>query len=179
MEVNLFRGLNQKLSSTGRFSPPGFAEISATKSRWLSCAAVNTVLPTLKMEFSFAELNVNEVEELTMHKKRKNYTSQEQVSILKEHLIENSAVSDLCDKYGLHPTVFYRWQKEFFEKSIDVFDNLRDARSVKLERRVKSLEEKIARKISELMEEQVALKKALGRSEGTPIEHNGFFRRLK
>jgi len=100
-----------------------------------------------------------------MHKKRKNYTSQEKVSILKEHLIEKSPVSDLCDKYGLHPTVFYRWQKEFFEKSIDAFDNPRDARSVKLERRVKNLEEKLARKnevLSELMEEHVALKKSLG-----------------
>jgi transposase-like protein len=100
-----------------------------------------------------------------MHKKRKNYTSPEKVSILKEHLIEKVPVSDLCDKYGLHPTVFYRWQKEFFEKSVGAFDNPRDTRTAKLEHKVKDLEEKLSRKnevLSELMEEHVALKKSLG-----------------
>ena len=100
-----------------------------------------------------------------MHKKRNNYTSQEKVSILKEHLLEKVPVSDLCDKYSLHPTVFYRWQKEFFEKSVGAFESPRDARSAKLERKVKDLEEKLARKnevLSELMEEHVALKKSLG-----------------
>ena len=62
-----------------------------------------------------------------MTKKRKNFTSREKVQILKQHLLEQAPVSDLCDKYGLHPTVFYRWQKEFFEKSAGVFDNHRDS----------------------------------------------------
>jgi transposase len=42
-----------------------------------------------------------------MPKKRKNYTSQEKALILKQHLLEQVPVSDLCDKYGLHPTVFF------------------------------------------------------------------------
>jgi transposase-like protein len=100
-----------------------------------------------------------------MSKKRKNYTSQQKVLILKQHLLEQVPVSDLCDKYGLHPTVFYRWQKEFFEKSAGVFENHRDIRSVRLEKKVAELEEKLARKnevLSELMEEHVALKKSFG-----------------
>jgi transposase len=100
-----------------------------------------------------------------MSKKRKNYTSKEKVLILKQHLLEQVPVSDLCDKYGLHPTVFYRWQKEFFEKSAGVFDNHRDIPSVRLERKVAELEDKLVRKnevLSELMEEHVALKKSLG-----------------
>lgn len=100
-----------------------------------------------------------------MSKKRKNYTSREKVQILKQHLLEQVSISDLCDKYGLHPTVFYRWQKEFFEKSASVFDNHRDSGSVRLERKVAELEEKLTRKnevLSELMEEHVALKKSLG-----------------
>lgn len=98
-------------------------------------------------------------------KKRKNYTSQEKVIILKEHLLEQVPVSDLCDKYELQPTVFYRWQKEFFEKSANVFDQHRDGPSAQLERKVAELEGKLARKnevLSELMEEHVALKKSLG-----------------
>ena len=46
---------------------------------------------------------------------RKRFTSQEKVAILRLHLLENTPVSDLCDKHGIRPTMFYRWQKEFFE----------------------------------------------------------------
>ncbi len=104
-------------------------------------------------------------EEHTMSKKRKKYSSKEKVLILKQHLLEQVPVSDLCDKYGLHPTVFYRWQKEFFEKSTGIFDHARDTGSARLGRKVAELEEKLARKnevLSELMEEHVALKKSLG-----------------
>ena len=50
-----------------------------------------------------------------MKKKRKQYTAQEKVSILKRHLVDNIAVSDLCDEHDLHPNVFYRWQGQFFK----------------------------------------------------------------
>jgi transposase-like protein len=100
-----------------------------------------------------------------MSKKRKNYSPQEKVTILKRHLVERVPVSDLCDEHGLHPTVFYRWQKEFFEKGAIAFNGSRDPRSAKLEKKVNELEEKLSRKhevLSELMEEHIALKKSLG-----------------
>lgn len=101
-----------------------------------------------------------------MSNNRKNFTSREKVMILKHHLLEQVPVSDLCDKYGMHPTVFYRWQKEFFEKGVSVFESSRrDSASRRLERKVVELEEKLSRKnevLSELMEEHVALKKSLG-----------------
>jgi len=50
-----------------------------------------------------------------MRKERKHYTSEEKVAILRRHLLDKVPVSDLCDELGLQPTVFYRWQKEFFE----------------------------------------------------------------
>ncbi len=56
-----------------------------------------------------------------MSRKRKNYSGEEKVAIFKRHLVERVAVSDLCDEHGLHPTVFYRWQKEFFEKGASAF----------------------------------------------------------
>lgn len=100
-----------------------------------------------------------------MSRKRRNYSPQEKVSILKRHLVERVPVSDLCDEYGLHPTVFYRWQKEFFEKGAMAFSDTRDPRSAKLEKKVNELEDKLSRKhevLSELMEEHIALKKRLG-----------------
>jgi transposase len=50
-----------------------------------------------------------------MKKQRKHYTPEEKVAILRRHLVEGVPISDLCDELGLQPTMFYRWQKEFFE----------------------------------------------------------------
>ena len=55
-------------------------------------------------------------------KTRKRFTSQEKVAILRLHLLEHTPVSDLCDQHGIHPTMFYRWQKEFFENATAAFD---------------------------------------------------------
>ena len=50
-----------------------------------------------------------------MKKTRKHYTAQEKVAILRRYLVDKEPVSKLCDERALQPTVFYRWQKEFFE----------------------------------------------------------------
>ena len=50
-----------------------------------------------------------------MRKERKHYTAEEKVAILRRHLLDKVPMSDLCEELGLQPTVFYRWQKEFFE----------------------------------------------------------------
>ena len=50
-----------------------------------------------------------------MRKERKHYTAEEKVAVLRRHLLDKVPVSDLCEELGLQPTVFYRWQKEFFE----------------------------------------------------------------
>jgi transposase-like protein len=50
-----------------------------------------------------------------MRKERKNYSAEEKVAILRRHLLDKVPVSDLCEELGLQPTVFYRWQKDFFE----------------------------------------------------------------
>jgi transposase-like protein len=49
-----------------------------------------------------------------MKKQRKQYAPEEKVAILRRHLLEKEPLSKLCDEMGLKPTVFYRWQKEFF-----------------------------------------------------------------
>ena len=50
-----------------------------------------------------------------MRKPRKNDTPVEKVAILRRHLIDHAPVSDLCDEHPLSPTLFYTWQKQFFE----------------------------------------------------------------
>lgn len=100
-----------------------------------------------------------------MRKKRKNYTAQEKVFILKRHLVNQVPVSDLCDEYNLQPTVFYRWQKEFFENGASAFEKTNAKRKKAEQKRIAQLEAKLQTKnevLSELMEEHVQLKKDLG-----------------
>ncbi len=100
-----------------------------------------------------------------MRKQRKHYTAEEKVAILRRHLVENEPVSQLCDELALQPTVFYRWQKEFFENGAAAFQTkTRDRRPAEQERIVR-LEKKIQTKdevLGELMAEHMALKKSLG-----------------
>jgi transposase len=100
-----------------------------------------------------------------MKKQRKHYAPEEKVAILRRHLLEKEPISKLCDEVGLQPTVFYRWQKEFFENGAAAFEqNVRPNRSAEQER-IAYLEKKIQTKdkvLAELMAEQVALKKDIG-----------------
>jgi len=100
-----------------------------------------------------------------MRKKRRNYTAQEKVAILKRHLLDQVSISDLCDEYHLQPTVFYRWQKEFFENGAASFEKASSRQKRAEQKRIQQLEAKLQVKnevLSELMEEHVRLKKERG-----------------
>lgn len=100
-----------------------------------------------------------------MRKKRKNYTPQEKVVILKKHLIDRVPVSDLCDEYNLQPTVFYRWQTDFFENGAAALEKASSRLKKAEEKRIQQLEAKLQTKnevLSELMEEHIQLKKDHG-----------------
>jgi len=103
-----------------------------------------------------------------MRKQRRNFSGTEKMAILREHLIEKVAISEVCDKHGLQPTVFYHWQKRLFEDGAVVFDQMRrkSPRQQTAEaRRIASLEARMQEKnevLAELMGEHVALKKTLG-----------------
>ena len=62
-----------------------------------------------------------------MKKTRNHYSPDEKVAILRRHLLDQEPISKLCDELGLQPTVFYRWQKEFFENGAAAFQTQRCA----------------------------------------------------
>ncbi|GAB6162500.1 hypothetical protein JCM12298_16590 [Desulfothermus naphthae] len=104
-----------------------------------------------------------------MGKKRRHYTPEEKVMILKKNLLENVPVLDVCDEYNIHPTLFYRWQKEFFEKGSMVFEKEEKGHISRLEKKIAALEDKLSQKnevLAELMEEYVSLKKFWGEFKG-------------
>jgi len=79
-------------------------------------------------------------------RRRKTYTGEEKVRILRRHLIDHVPVSDLCDEMGLQPTVLYRCQKEFFEHGAAAFERQVDGKERGYQRRIEALEAKIKRK---------------------------------
>jgi len=100
-----------------------------------------------------------------MKKKRKVYSPEEKVYLLKEHLVNGVAVSQICEENQLQPTVFYRWQRQFFEQGAAAFKKDRGREKARLEKKIAELEEKVAKKnevLGELMEAHIELKKSLG-----------------
>jgi transposase-like protein len=104
-----------------------------------------------------------------MSDKRKKFTAEEKVRILRLHLIEKRAISDICNEIGLNPNVFYRWQQQFFENGTAAFEKAADghkySQAKKLEQENARLKAKLAQKdevIAEIMASHVELKKSLG-----------------
>lgn len=83
-----------------------------------------------------------------MNDERKHHTPDEKVAILRRHLVDRVPVSSLCDEHHVHPTVFYRWLKQFFENGAAAFgpapraDKQVEAR----EQRIAFLEAKLKKK---------------------------------
>ena len=100
-----------------------------------------------------------------MKKSRKHYTPEEKVAILRHHLLEKEPISKLCDELGLQPTVFDRWQKEFFENEAAAFEQTARLNHSADQERIAYLEKKIQTKdevLAELMAEHLEVKKTLG-----------------
>ncbi len=100
-----------------------------------------------------------------MRKKRTYYTADEKVNIIRKHLLEKVPISDICEQHKLQPTVFYRWQKQFFENGSRSFDGERKHNNRSHEEKILTLEKKLQTKnevLSELMEEHLQLKKNFG-----------------
>jgi transposase len=102
-----------------------------------------------------------------MSAERRRFTGAEKLAILREHLILKLALSEVCQKHGISPTLFYQWQKKLFEEGASVFESkAENARQQEAEaRKAAAIEARLQKKdevLAELMGEHVALKKKLG-----------------
>jgi len=48
---------------------------------------------------------------------RRHFSGEEKVKILRLHLLEGKAVSDLCEQFKINPSQFFQWQRSFFENA--------------------------------------------------------------
>ena len=107
-------------------------------------------------------------------KKRNHRSPAEKAAIVRRHLVDKVPVSDLCDEYGIQPSVFYAWQRQVVEGLEGFFTDTRGgkraraSRDRELERKdakIAALEAKVARKdeiIADISEVHLELKKSLG-----------------
>lgn len=95
-------------------------------------------------------------------KKRFHYTAENKVKILREHMDNQVPISELSERYGVHPTMLYKWKKELFEGALETFGRKHKKSNSRQDIKTKALEEKLRKKdslIAELLEENIKLKK--------------------
>jgi len=104
-------------------------------------------------------------------KRRRNFSAEDKATILRRHLQDKVAVSDLCDEYHLQPSQFYRWQKQAMDNMVAALtsdggrSNSKDNAVEKLAKKNEELESRLLKKdnvIAEISEEYIKLKKELG-----------------
>lgn len=101
---------------------------------------------------------------------RRKFSIEQKVTILRRHLVDKVAVSDLCDEYKIQPSVFYQWQRQVMENLGIALEggrgrSNRGGREQQLARKIEALEAKVAKKdevIADISQEYVQLKKELG-----------------
>lgn len=104
-------------------------------------------------------------------KPRRSFTAEQKAVILRRHYVDKIPVSKLCEENDLQPSLFYYWQKQFFDNAAAALQPAISA-SKELEAKVGALEKQLAKKdgviakkdevIAWVTEEHVKLKKALG-----------------
>ena len=100
-------------------------------------------------------------------KGRRRLGAQKKAQIVRRHLADKVAVSDLADEFGVQPSQIHRWVKQVLdqaEKALERSSGTRRTEQAK-DGKIDRLEEKITTKnevIAELMEENVKAKKANG-----------------
>ena len=101
---------------------------------------------------------------------RRKFSAEDKAAILRQHLVDKKPVSDVCDEYGIQPSVFYGWQRQLMENLASALGGgagkrQRNGREENLVRENDALQARLAKKdhvIAEISEEFVRLKKELG-----------------
>ncbi len=103
---------------------------------------------------------------MSAENRRKSFTPEEKVKILREHLERKVPVSEICQAYGIDPSQLSQWKKAFFEGGAQAFASRGRPRRDESDsnRRVHELEQELQRMqlvVSEIAAENIELKQGL------------------
>jgi transposase-like protein len=95
--------------------------------------------------------------------KRKRYTPEEKILMLREVVEDGKAVSAVASEHQINPNLIFHWRKQMVEGAYGSFEIKRGEISDKAkERRIRELEAKLLERenlIAELAQENLGLKK--------------------
>lgn len=96
----------------------------------------------------------------------KRYSPEQKTLIIRELLKNRTPISTLAEKYDVHPNVIYSWEKALFEGAIDIFSKGKEkTKNPQNDKNMEELKKTLLKRnevISELIQENLALKKSLG-----------------
>ena len=95
---------------------------------------------------------------------RKNYSPDQKFKIVKEQMTTKMSVTEICKKYDLSPTNFYKWQNQFLKSALEGFKTTQVGPTKAELRKIADQEEKINKMqsaITEIVQENIELKKIL------------------
>jgi transposase len=100
---------------------------------------------------------------------RRLFSTEQKAVIVRRHLVDKIAVSDVCDENKLQPSVLYGWLTQVFKNLPAALEpqasSKASSREKQLAARVEYLEAKLSKKdevIAEISAEYVQLKKDVG-----------------
>lgn len=97
---------------------------------------------------------------------KKRFTAEKKVEILREFLENNVPVSDLAEKYGVHPNSIHQWKKQLFEGAAAALEpkreRLKERQSANLLKYHERKEAALNEVIAELTQDNLKLKKKHG-----------------
>ena len=96
-------------------------------------------------------------------KKGKRFSPEQKLKIVKEGMLPDVRVSDLCRHYGIYPTDYYRWKKMAEEAMLDGLkaSTTREKKPTQKESELQKENEHLRSVIIQLTKEHVELKKKL------------------
>jgi transposase-like protein len=95
-------------------------------------------------------------------KQKRRIPADKKIEILREYLENHVAVSELAERYDIHPTQIYQWKKQLFEGALKTFSSNQAGDKAK-DRKIKELKQQLADRdnvIGEIVSENIALKKS-------------------
>ena len=91
---------------------------------------------------------------------KRNFSSEQKVMILREHLDNNVKISELAERYNIHVNVILRWKKELFEGALETFSQKHKKRgSNSKEQKLETKINKMQEVITELTTDNIRLRK--------------------
>src|SRR4051794_21922395 len=92
----------------------------------------------------------------------RHFTPGQKAEVIRRHVVDKAAASELCNQHDLQPSVFYGWLNHLFQNAAKAFTSSRPSRSDhQAAERISSLEAKLVKKdsvIAEISAEYVQLK---------------------